>query len=90
MPKEQRRIIEAEAEIFGFMAQTHISDRNISRLQTLAASPNRRISELAAPMLEVVLFSPRKKRKKGRGSSIPTKYVYDEIISRWHNAGVFP
>jgi len=54
IPKEQRRVIEVEEEIFGFMAQTHISARNISRLQTLAASPVRRISELATPMLEVV------------------------------------
>ena len=90
MPKEQRRVIEAEEEIFGFMSQTHISDRNISRLQTLAASPIRRISELATPMLEVAMYSPRKKRKKGRGSSILTISMRDEIVSRWHNAGVFP
>ena len=90
MPKEQRRVIEAEEEIFGFMAQTHISDRNMSRLQTLAASPIRRISELATPMLEVVVSSPRKKRKKGRGSSILTMSMRDEIVSRWHSTGVFP
>ncbi len=90
MPKEQRRVIEAEEEIFDFMSQTHISDRNISRLQTLAASPIPRISELATPMLEVAMYSPRKKRKKGRGSSILTMSMRDEIVSRWHNAGVFP
>lgn len=89
MPKEQRRVIEAEEEIFGFMAQTHISNRNVSRLQTLSASPIRRISELATPMLEVVNSSPRKKKKKGRGSSVLTNSIRDEIISRWHNAGVF-
>ena len=90
MPKEQRRVIELEEEIFGFMAQTHITDRNISRLQTLATSPIRRISELATPMLEVVTSSPRKKKKKGRGSSVITNSIRDEIVSRWHNAGVFP
>jgi hypothetical protein len=90
MPKEQRRVIEVEEEIFGFMAQTHISDRNISRLQTLAASPILRISELATPMLEVVTSSPRKKKKKGRGSSVITISMREEIVSRWHNAGVFP
>ena len=90
MPKEQRRVIEAEEEIFGFMAQTHISDRNISRLQTLAASPIRGISELATPMLEVVTSSPRKITKKGRGSSVISTTMRDEIASRWHNAGVFP
>ncbi len=90
MPKEQRRLIEVEEEIFGFMAQTHITDRNISRLQTLATSPIRRISELATPMLEVVTSSRRNKKKKGRGSSVITNSIRDEIVSRWHNSGVFP
>ena len=90
MPKEQRRVIEAEEEIFGFMAQTHISDRNLSRLQTLSDSPIRRITQLATPMLEVVTSLPRKKRKKGYGSSVLTMAMRDEIVSRWHNAGVFP
>lgn len=90
MPKEQRRVIEAEEEIFGFIAQTHISDRNMSRLQTLAVSPIRRISELATPMIEVVTSTPRKKKKKGRGSSVITISMREEIVSRWHNAGVFP
>ena len=87
MPKEQRRVIEAEEEIFGFMAQTHISDRNMSRLHTLAASPIRRISELATPMIEVVTSSLR---KKSRGSSVLSRAMRDKIVSRWHNAGVFP
>ena len=87
MPKEQRRVIEAEEEIFGFMAQTHISDRNMSRLQTLAASPIRRISELATPMIEVVTSSLR---KKSRRSSVLSMAMRDEIVSRWHNIGVFP
>ena len=90
IPKEQRRVIEVEEEIFGFMAQTHISDRNISRLQTLAASPIRRISELATPMLEVVTSSPRKKKKKGQKSRVITNSMRDEIVLRWHNAGVIP
>ena len=90
MPKDQRRVIEAEEEIYGYLVQAHISDRNMSRLQTLAASPIRRISELATPMLNVVTSSTRKKRKKGRGSSVLTMSMRDEIVSRWHNAGVFP
>ena len=87
MPKEQRRVIEAEEEICGFMAQTHISDRNMSRLHTFAASPIQRISELATPMIEVVSSS---RRKKSRGSSVLSRAMRDEIVSRWHNAGVFP
>lgn len=90
MPKEQRRVIEVEEELFGFLAQTHISDRNILRLQTLATSPIRRISELATQMLEVVASSPRKKQKKGRGSLVITTSMREEIVSRWHIAGLFP
>jgi hypothetical protein len=88
MPKEQRRVIEAEEEIFGFMAQTHLSDRNISRLQTFAASSIHRISELATPILEVVTSAPQKKRKKGRRSTVLTMSMRDDIASRWHNAVV--
>jgi hypothetical protein len=88
MPKEQRRVIEAEEEIFGFMAQTHISDRNVSRLRSLAASPNQQISQLATPMLDIIVSAPQKSRKKGRKTTVLTMSMRDEISSQWHDAGV--
>jgi hypothetical protein len=88
MPKEQRRVIEAEEEVFGFMGQTHISDRNVSRLRALAASPIQQISKLATPVLEVVAFTPKEKRKKGRRTAVLTMSMRDKIASRWHAAGV--
>ncbi|MBI5966714.1 MAG: hypothetical protein HY882_02490, partial [Deltaproteobacteria bacterium] len=55
--------IEQEEEIFGFLRQSHISDKNVARLKTLASSDNRRIAELAAIVLEVAQVKPYKKRR---------------------------
>ncbi len=52
-PKEDREAIEQENEIFGFLTQSHISSKNVSRLRKLASSQNDRISELADIVLEV-------------------------------------
>ncbi len=38
LPKEQRNAIEQEEEIFGFLKQSHISDKNVARLKTLVLS----------------------------------------------------
>jgi len=63
MPKEKREAIEQKDEIFGFLKQSHISDKNVSRLKTLSGSPNPRIAELAGIVLEVALVKPHKKRR---------------------------
>ena len=63
MPKEKREAIEQQDEIFGFLKQSHISDKNVYRLKTLSASPNPRIAELAGIVLEVALVKPYKKRR---------------------------
>jgi len=62
IPKGQQQAIEQEEEIFGFLKQSHISDRNIGRRQTLAASDHARIAELAAIVIEVAKVKPYKKR----------------------------
>lgn len=61
MPKEKRESLEQSEEIFGFLKQSHISDGNIARLRTLAASSNPRVAELASITLEVALVKPYKK-----------------------------
>jgi len=61
MPKEERESIEQSEEIFGFLEQSHISDRNVTRLRTLAASPHPRVAELAGITLEVALVKPYKR-----------------------------
>jgi len=47
LPKEKREEIEHEDEIFSYLNQSHISEKNVSRLKKLAVSPNERIAELA-------------------------------------------
>jgi hypothetical protein len=40
MLKGKREAIESEDEIFGYLKQSHISNKNVSRLKTLAAGEN--------------------------------------------------
>lgn len=63
LPKEEREEIECKDEIFNYLRQSHISDRNVSRLRKLAASPNERIAEVAEIVLEVAEFSPYKRKR---------------------------
>ncbi|MFQ6094001.1 MAG: hypothetical protein ACE5OR_15230 [bacterium] len=63
MPKEKRRWIEEKDEIFGFLKQSHLSEKNIARLKTLSSSENPKIAELAGIVLEVALVKSYKKRR---------------------------
>ena len=55
--------VKQKDEIFGFLNQSHISDNNLGRLRTLAASENSRIAELASLVIEVAKVKPHKKRR---------------------------
>jgi hypothetical protein len=63
LPKEKREEIEHEDDIFGYLNQSHISEKNVSRLKKLAVSPNEKIAELARIVLEVAEIKPYKKRR---------------------------
>ncbi len=63
MLKKDRETIEQQDEIFGYLKQSHISDMNVSRLETLASSENPGIGELAGIVLEVAKVKPYKKRR---------------------------
>ena len=63
LPKEKREEIECKDEIFNYLRQSHISDKNVSRLRKLAVSPNEQIVELAVIVLEVAEVKPYKKRR---------------------------
>ena len=63
LPKEEREQILFEDEIFCYMRQSHITDKNISRLKKLAASPYEQIAELAKIVIEVAEIKPYKKRR---------------------------
>jgi hypothetical protein len=63
LPKTQRRAIEDRDEIFGFMEQSHISRKNVARLEKLAKSEEPRVACLAAIVLEVARVTPYKRRR---------------------------
>ena len=63
MPKQERDAIEQEEEIFNYLHQSHISEKNIGRLKTLTASSNPQTAELAAIAIEVAKVKPYKRRR---------------------------
>lgn len=62
-PKEERDVILHENEIFRFLTQSHISDKNIARLKTLSNSDNKKIARMAGIVLEIAKVTPYKKRR---------------------------
>lgn len=63
MPKEERDAIEQLDEIFRFMNQSHISEKNVARLKTLVASPNAQIADLADLVLQIAAIKPYKRKR---------------------------
>ncbi len=61
MPSEERIAIEQEEEIFNYLRQSHISKKNVARLEELEGSSNERIAEHAALVLEIARIKPYKK-----------------------------
>ena len=62
MPKPKRDAIEQEEEIFGYLKQSHISEKNVARLRAMAESRDPHIAEWAAIVIEVAKVKPYKKR----------------------------
>ena len=63
MPVEKRNVIEQKDEIVGFLKQSHISSRNIKRLERLKTSPDPKVAELAVVALDVAKIYPYKRRR---------------------------
>lgn len=59
-PKEEIAKIDQKKEIFNFLNQSHISKKNIKRLELLLKSSDEEISELASIVLEVAKVKPHK------------------------------
>jgi hypothetical protein len=55
--------IDQKEEIFGYLKQSHISQKNVNRLMLLADSDNQEIAEFAGIVLEVAKVKPYKKRR---------------------------
>jgi hypothetical protein len=63
LPKSERRAVEDRDDIFGSMHQSHISKKNVARLEQLAKSETRQVASLAAIVLEVARVTPYKRRR---------------------------
>jgi hypothetical protein len=63
LPKVERDSIEQEEEIVEFLRQSHISPKNIDRLQTLTQSTIPHIAEMADIVLQIALIKPFKTRR---------------------------
>jgi hypothetical protein len=63
IPKSQRQGIENMNDIFRFMLQSHISDRNVVRLEQMAKSENSQVATLARIVLKVARVKPYKTRR---------------------------
>ncbi len=63
MPKEEREAVEQKEEIFNYLRQSYVSDKNGARLKELAGSSNERIAEHAAFVLEIARIMPYKRRR---------------------------
>ena len=63
LPKSERKAIEDREDIFGFMHQSHISQKNVARLERLAMSKTPQVASLAAIVLEVARVTPYKRRR---------------------------
>ena len=85
MPKGKRQLIEAQDHIHTFLSQSHVSDRNVSKLRQLASSPNSQVVQLASPMLEIVQAAPRKRQRV-----VLTLQMRDKICAKWTEAGILP
>ena len=55
--------MKSEHEILDFLEQSHVSDKNLARLRALKASPDSRISSLAAVVLDVAVATPYRRRR---------------------------
>jgi hypothetical protein len=64
LPRETREALLQEREIVGFLErQSHISERNLSRLRTLARSGDARIADLARIVSEVARVAPYRRHR---------------------------
>jgi hypothetical protein len=64
MPKSDRQVIENMDDIFRFMRQSHISEKNVARLEQMVKSENSQVASLAAIVLKVARVKPYRTRRR--------------------------
>lgn len=62
-PKSERQVIENMDEISRFMRQSHISEKNVVRLEQMVKSENSHVASLAAIVLRVARVKPYRTRR---------------------------
>jgi len=62
-PKSERQAIEQKDNIFRFLKQSRISQKNVARLEQMANSGNPQVATLAAIVLDVARVKPYKTRR---------------------------
>jgi hypothetical protein len=55
--------VRTKLNIFGFLKQSHISERNVARLEQMAKSDNPEVASLIAIVLDVARIKPYKTRR---------------------------
>ena len=63
MPKSEWQVIENMDDIFRFMRQSHISEKNVARLEQMVKSENPQVASLAAMVLKVARVKPYRTRR---------------------------
>jgi hypothetical protein len=63
MPKSERQVIENMDDIFRFMRQSHISEKNVARLERIGKSENPQVASLASIVLKVARVMPYRTRR---------------------------
>ena len=63
LPTDERHQCEVKDEIAGFLHQSNISEKNLSRLSALVTSEKPEIAELARVVLEIGKVKPHKRER---------------------------
>ena len=63
MPKSERQVIENVDDIFRFTRQSHISEKNVARLEQMVKSENSQVASLDAIVLKVARVKPYRIRR---------------------------
>src|SRR6267143_5161291 len=82
-PKSERQAIEDKDDIFAFLEQSHIYEKNVVHLERMAKSDNPQVASLAAIVLDVARVKPYKTRR--------LKFLaqkHPELLGKLRNTGL--
>jgi hypothetical protein len=82
-PKTERRAIEDQDDIFRFLQQSHISEKNVIRLGQMVKSDNPQVASPAEIVLEVARLKPY---KAGRLTFLGQKHP--ELLRKLEDTGL--